>query len=227
VEQKIYQAKSGVLPVEFADGSSVTGTSSCKVKVMELVKDSLIQIKLCHIGTDILVRKVSQFLTFHIRMPRQIANLWRSQGLCISGCPRREIIDYRELLSYTESQLATALPKSKVTRREAKQKCEDSNLKGFYLDSCVFDLLTTGDQNFTFSAKSALDDAFLMDPSGTVKDISSYNVTVNINPDMNLTKTHPKSKHSGAATACSSVAMAHVLILAVFSIFLLQNTGSC
>lgn len=217
MEQKVYQAKSGILPVEFRDGSTSTGTSSCKVQVMELMKDSLIQIKLCHIGTDILVRKVGQFLTFHIRMPQQIAYLRHTKGLCVGGCPSREIIDYRELLSYTEAQLAKALPKRTITRRQAKQNCEDSKLKGFYLDSCVFDLLTTGDRNFTLAAKTALDDAFKLDPSGTVKDLTTYKDTLDTEPNA-PSNTRTKSKHNGAATAYSSIT--HIFVL----VFLFLNS---
>ncbi|XP_031564496.1 RGM domain family member B-like [Actinia tenebrosa] len=220
VEQKAYQAKSGVLPVEFRDGSTSTGTSSCKVQVMELIKDSLIQIKLCHIGTDILVRKVGQFLTFHIRMPQQIANSRHTKGLCVGGCPKREIIDYRELLSYTEAQLAKAFPKRTITRREAKQNCEDSKLKGFYLDSCVFDLLTTGDRNFTLAAETALDDAFELDPSGTVKDLTTYKATLDTDPNTSRENTRTKSKHNGVPTANSSATLTLFILVVLFLSFL-------
>ena len=180
---------------------------------MELIKDSLIQIKLCHIGTDILVRKVGQFLTFHIRMPQQIANLQRTKGLCVAGCPSREIIDYRELLSFTEAQLAQALPKRTISRREAKKSCEDSKLKGFYLESCVFDLLTTGDRNFTLAAETALDDAFELDPSGTVRDLTNYKVTLDMDPSTEMTRT--KSRHNEATTTHSCLLVHLVLILLV------------
>lgn len=111
-------------------------------------------------------------------MPEDLANSQQAQGLCISGCPKREIIDYREILSFTEAQLKKRLPKRKVTRREATKECRNSRIQGFYLDSCVFDLLTTGDRNFTKAAKSALEDAFTLDSEGIVHDINTYNETI-------------------------------------------------
>lgn len=206
VEQKIYQAKTNSLPAAFVDGTSVTGTSDCEVKIIERERDSLIQIQLCHIGTEILIRKVGQFLTFHIKMPEELANSQQAQGLCISGCPQQEIIDYRELLSYTEAQLKERLPKGTVSRKNATKECRDSKVKGFYLDSCVFDLLTTGDRNFTEAAKSALGDAFSLDLDGIVNDINEYNETIgNTSDDVVLNggigvRTTKKS----AATKCSN-----------------------
>lgn len=178
VEQKIYQAKANSLPAVFVDGTSVTGSSDCQVKIIEREKDSLINIQLCHIGTELLIRKVGQYLTFHIKMPEDLANSQQAQGLCISGCPQQEIIDYRELLSYSEAQLKEKLPKRTLSRTNATKVCKNTKVKGFYLDSCVFDLLTTGDRNFTEAAKSALGDAFSLDLDGIVHDINEYNETI-------------------------------------------------
>lgn len=38
----------------------------------------------------------------------------------------------------------------------------------FYFDSCVFDLMATGDENFTLSAIIALQDELRLDPSPTL-----------------------------------------------------------
>lgn len=87
-------------------------------------------------------------------------------------------IDYRELLSFTDDQLARLRPRrSKMSRKKAYAKCMEKKIAGFYLDSCLFDLLTTGDQNFSAAAWHALDDSFVLDEQGTLKDIQSYNTT--------------------------------------------------
>ncbi|XP_001623735.2 repulsive guidance molecule B [Nematostella vectensis] len=215
VQQKIYKAKSGALPAAFDDGTSTTGTSECSVRILEVEKNSLIHIRLCHIGTDIYVRQVSQYLTFHIRMPHALTSEDFSMGLCVNGCPKQQIIDYRELLSFTERRLAKVLPRKKITRREAKKKCQDSNVTGFYLDSCMFDLLTTGDSNFTLAAKSALDDAFVMDPVGTVKDLRNYNVTI----PKDASETETKQKHSSASSP-SFCLVSHCLIASLWFVLL-------
>lgn len=64
-----------------------------------------------------------------------------------------------------------------MSRKEAHAKCTETKITGFYLDSCLFDLLTTGDENFSAAAWHALDDSFLLDEMGTLKDLQSYNTT--------------------------------------------------
>ena len=126
----------------------------------------------------IIVRQVGQYLTFHVRVPEQFLFKFHTTGLCATGCPTLQTIDYRELLSYTDNELARLYPgRTKMSRREAREKCVDSNVAGFYLDSCLFDLLTTGDQNFIASAWHALDDSFRLDSTGTFKDLQTYNTT--------------------------------------------------
>lgn len=99
-------------------------------------------------------------------------------GLCVTGCPYRQRIDYRELLSYTDVQLAVMRPRrTKMSRKEAHAKCTETKITGFYLDSCLFDLLTTGNVNFSAAAWHALDDSFLLDEIGTLRDLQTYNTT--------------------------------------------------
>lgn len=222
VEQKIYQAKANSLPAVFVDGTSVTGSSDCQVKIVEKQKDSLINIQLCHIGTELLIRKVGQYLTFHIIMPEDLANSQQAQGLCISGCPQQEIIDYRELLSYSEAQLKEKLPKRTVSRKNATRECKNANVKGFYLDSCVFDLLTTGDRNFTKAAKSALRDAFSLDLNGIVHDIKEYKATINNTSDDDVSSggisVRTKAK-SSAVTKSSFNIFNHWWTLALYALW--------
>lgn len=183
VQQKIYRAhraEAGSLPAEFLDGTSETGPSRCPAIIYPRRKgpQSHIEIKICYISTTIIIRQVGEFLTFHVKIPEKLLFKFPTTGLCVTGCPHRQRIDYRELLSYTDDQLARMRPRrSKMSRKEALATCTKSKIAGFYLDSCLFDLLTTGDVNFSAAAWHALDDSFLLDEMGTLKDLQTYNTT--------------------------------------------------
>lgn len=180
VLQKIYRAKAGLLPAEFLDGTRETGPSDCPAIIYPRRKgpQTHIEIKICYISTTIIIRQVGEFLTFHVKVPEQLLSKFPTTGLCVTGCPYRQRIDYRELLSFTDAQLARMRPRrSKMSRKEAHAKCTETKITGFYLDSCLFDLLTTGDENFSAAAWHALDDSFLLDEMGTLRDLQSYNTT--------------------------------------------------
>lgn len=181
VDQKIYRAKAGSLPAEFHDGTQQTGPADCPAVIYPRKKGPRVHIaiKICYISTTIIIRQVGEFLTFHVKIPEQLLSMKSpTTGLCVTGCPYRQRIDYRELLSYTDVQLAVMRPRrTKMSRKEAHAKCTETKITGFYLDSCLFDLLTTGNVNFSAAAWHALDDSFLLDEIGTLRDLQTYNTT--------------------------------------------------
>lgn len=181
VNQKIYRAKAGSLPAEFHDGTQQTGPSDCPAIIHRRRKGAQVQIKIkiCYIRTTIIIRQVGEFLTFLVKIPEQILFNSPTTGLCVTGCPYRQRIDYRELLSFTDDQLARMRPRrsSKMTRNEAHAKCTETKIKGFYFDSCLFDLLTTGNVNFSAAAWHALHDSFELDKMLLLRDIQTYNTT--------------------------------------------------
>lgn len=156
-----YQAESGVLPSTFDDGQTTYGKSH-SVKLIEVEPGKHIEIKIKYIDTKILVRQVGSYLTFAITMPEELTNSSGKNGLelCVRGCPKSEIIDYQSFLNLKKKEIKHTV----MSRKEAEKLCLESNLMDFYLDSCVFDLMTTGNENFTVSAYSALQDVLKLDP---------------------------------------------------------------
>ena len=51
-----------------------------------------------------------------------------------------------------------------MTRDQAMRECQYAKLTDFYFDSCVFDLMATGDKNFTQAAFYAQEDLKRLDP---------------------------------------------------------------
>ncbi|XP_033634068.1 repulsive guidance molecule A-like isoform X1 [Asterias rubens] len=162
-ERKLYLAQTGNLPGAFVDGTRSTGPRGMGVYVSEIVPEKHVEIHIRYIGTVIIIRQIGEYLLFSVRMPEEII---KRQGpedlqLCVRGCPGREKIDYVEFLKQTKD-----VDKEKLQR--AIEKCRQTNVIDVYLDSCVFDLLTTSDDNFTNAAESALRDISRLQPNASL-----------------------------------------------------------
>ncbi|KAM9312468.1 repulsive guidance molecule A [Gastrophryne carolinensis] len=173
VDQKVYQAEMDELPAAFVDGSKNGGDKSGanSLKIIEKVAGQHIEIQAKYIGTTIVVRQVGRYLTFAVRMPEEVVNAVEdkeNQGLylCLQGCPQNQQIDFRTFHSQTPE---TGLRKhgtssgSSFTTQMAESKCKEKlPVEDLYFQSCVFDLLTTGDVNFTLAAYYAFEDVKLL-----------------------------------------------------------------
>ncbi|XP_019640937.1 PREDICTED: repulsive guidance molecule A-like isoform X1 [Branchiostoma belcheri] len=171
--EKVYQAQQNNLPDAFADGTRSGGPNGIRSLVLDVrVPGRHVEIHVRYIDTTIVLRQIGNYLTFAIRMPEDVINTgnFDEDGLqlCVKGCPLSERIDYVEFLrNPPQSSSNTVLHRSEIAMPKdmAIQKCRQSNVTDFYLDSCVFDLMTTGDANFTLAAKSALEDVYRLHPN--------------------------------------------------------------
>lgn len=161
----LYQADSYMLPGSFNDGQTKYGKSH-SVSLVEIDPGRHVEITMKYIDTKIVIRLVGNYLTFLIRMPEQLLPVNSTNKnnleLCVRGCPKSEIIDYKKFLALKEKQVSES--DVNMSRQEAEDLCRSANLVDFYFDSCVFDLLTTGNDTFIYSALSALQDVLKSDP---------------------------------------------------------------
>ncbi|GFS24799.1 repulsive guidance molecule A-like [Elysia marginata] len=104
--------------------------------------------------------------------------------LCLRGCPEAELINFQDYLASRRDSISEKGLKpssssdgdsmdnlqgdggeSFLSRATAEELCREASVVGFYFDFCVFDLMATGDRNFTLAAVSAMQDALRLDPS--------------------------------------------------------------
>lgn len=111
--------------------------------------------------------------------PLQIVN--SSSGLCHSGCPASElVVDYSSFFINRIHQNDVSEGNgdgntyTRLSHYQAMELCTRRNVTDFYYDSCVFDLLTTGDRQFSLAAKLAMQDALRMDPSLRLRRDNSF-----------------------------------------------------
>ncbi|XP_048415368.1 RGM domain family, member D isoform X1 [Stegostoma tigrinum] len=162
-EQKVYQATTDDLPSAFVDGT--TGGSEKEgensLRILGKAGTAQVEIQAHYIGTTIIVRQVGDYLTFAIRVPEETLNYADESvclQLCLHGCPRNELIK-EHTLSRSPSSARLQHPRQVYTVESATAKCREIlQVEDVYFQSCVFDLLTTGDPAFSMAAHGALED---------------------------------------------------------------------
>ncbi|XDV20217.1 hypothetical protein PO909_025575 [Leuciscus waleckii] len=152
-DQKVYQAVTDDLPAAFVDGTISGGDSETRsIWILEKSPGRHVEIHAAYIGVTIIVRQQGRYLTLAVRMPEELAMAFdetQDLQLCMNGCPTSERIDQRGVF----------------TLESASRKCKEQlEVKDIYFHSCVFDLLTTGDANFTTAAYNALKDMETLHP---------------------------------------------------------------
>ncbi|XP_072439635.1 repulsive guidance molecule B isoform X1 [Chiloscyllium punctatum] len=196
-DQKVYQAMTDDLPAAFIDGTTVGNGWIKTLWIVEKVSGKHVEVHAKYIGMTVIVRQVGPYLTFALRMPEILAlseNDNQGLQLCARGCPTNERIDeggHLPLPTNSPNHLhhPKALPKGAYTLETATAKCHEKiQVKDVYFHSCVFDLLTTGDVNFTAAAYSALQDLETLHPKKDRWHIfpRSSNVAQNINVLFNI-----------------------------------------
>lgn len=169
----MYHAETDELPAAFADGSKNGGDrhGANTLRVVEKVPGQHVEIQARYIGTTIVVRQVGRYLTFAVRMPEEVVNSVEEGDnqdlyLCLHGCPANQRIDFRNIrarAAEVHSAGRTSTGPHGFTYQSAKAKCRERlPVEDLYFQSCVFDLLSSGDINFTMAAYYAFEDAKML-----------------------------------------------------------------
>lgn len=166
IDQKVYQAETDELPAAFADGSRNGGDrhGASSLRITEKVSGQHVEIQARYIGTTIVVRQVGRYLTFAMRMPEEVVHAVEDREgpglyLCLRGCPVNQQIDFQAWGPDSMGSPEPEAPGATFPYETAVAKCREKlPVEDLYFQACVFDLLTTGDLNFTLAAYYALQD---------------------------------------------------------------------
>jgi hypothetical protein len=136
------------------------------------------------LDTRIQIRESGGFLIFGISTP-----FWNGPGIC-NGCAPGDDID---TTSFPQKRNANAF-----SIEQANTTCINAGLSGFFLDGCIFDLVTTGNDTYVAQASSA---------------VQAYNeVQVPFNP--------PESPSAPTLTNAAAIISVPILLLvATFCVF--------
>ncbi|KAG5215201.1 hypothetical protein JEQ12_000777 [Ovis aries] len=154
IDQKVYQAEVDNLPAAFEDGSINGGDrpGGSSLSIQTANPGSHVEIRAAYIGTTIIIRQTAGQLSFSIRVAEDVARAFSAEQdlqLCVGGCPPSQ-----RLSRSVRSRRGT------ITIDTARQLCKEGlPVEDAYFHSCVFDVLISGDPNFTVAAQAALEDA--------------------------------------------------------------------
>ena len=219
----MYQAQTGHLPSAFDDGRTHIGGGGSggndpqqrNVQLTVHRTNRHVELYLRYVDTRVVIRQIGLYFNVAIRMPEELVKMSLlkypdAMALCQKGCPKSERIDYKAILTYKNTRLkhlappspsssasATADPRAtpeyNMDVGHAQSRCRREGVVDFYFDSCVFDLLTTGDLNFTKAAAHALQDVLTLYPQGAK--LHSNRTTLEQAPAVN------SAPHHGASSA--------------------------
>ncbi|XP_062517044.1 repulsive guidance molecule B-like [Corticium candelabrum] len=134
-----YSATASDFRAFFDDGSSPE-------HLIERRDDNLVVLKAAWLGITIRVRRTGIYLTVAIQLPSAVQD--EVGGLCFTGCPSDELLEYK----------LPSLSAQVVLPHVARYACDHVEEDTFFFQSCVFDLVMTGDRNFTVAALEAKKD---------------------------------------------------------------------
>ena len=171
----MYKAETDELPAAFADGSKNGGDrhGANTLRVVERVPGQHVEIQARYIGTTIVVRQVGRYLTFAVRMPEEVVHSVEEGDdqdlyLCLHGCPANQLIDFRTFRARATETQGKARVRSGTaphgfTYQAARARCKERlPVEDVYFQSCLFDLLSSGDINFTMAAYYAFEDVKML-----------------------------------------------------------------
>lgn len=155
---KTYEAQVDSLPSAFVDGTQGNGQERY-VRIREKDPGRHVEIHIKYIATTIVIRRVGNYLTVAIRMPKEVVQQGMAEDgldLCMKGCPAREQIDLVGFFREGDAEGSATAPG--FTQKTAIANCLNHDLTDFHFDACVFDLMTTGDYTFGEAASKAAHD---------------------------------------------------------------------
>uniref|UniRef100_A0ACB8G6A3 Uncharacterized protein n=1 Tax=Sphaerodactylus townsendi TaxID=933632 RepID=A0ACB8G6A3_9SAUR len=155
IDQKVYQAEIDNMPAAFVDGSMNGGArpGGSSLAIHERSPGGHVEIQAAYIGATIAVRQAGKQLSFSIRVAEEVAFSFTEEQdlqLCVGGCPPSQRIS-RSACCHSSADLA-----AQKARLICKGKLPAEDV---YFQSCVFDVVTSGDANFSLAAHDAFEDA--------------------------------------------------------------------
>ena len=182
-----YQAMEGDLPATFNQGQTELGPDAA-VHIKEVDPGHHVLIYLRFINTKVVIRQLGGYYSVAVVMPQELVTntsttttgQWSSEiietgdeevyqtvpvQLCNVGCPSEDRIPYRDILAQVAigDESSTSVPQL-IPYSQAVDMCLNLAVTDFFLDSCVFDLMSTGDANFSRASAHAYQDSLKLLP---------------------------------------------------------------
>lgn len=171
--QKLYEAQGdSQLSFSFNDGSTTSGLASSPTVSLSWrsnnVNSETVILRLSYISSIITVTRVGKYLSISAKLPDELAQTFNHDKniLCSAGCPISQQIDIRQVAMNDFDNMSSLCHNSVGPTGH--------RLTDQYLDWCVFDMLTSRDEQFINASHAAYSDVLFFEPR------SLFNRTINI-----------------------------------------------
>lgn len=161
--QKVYEAVGdSQLPVSFNDGTTTSGPpASPAVSLSWRSNDNdseTVIIRVSYISTIITVTRVGKYLSVSTKLPEHLAPTTDpdKNELCSAGCPKSEQIPMKVA---NTSELSDVLSLCRNSVGPTGHRLTDQ-----YLDWCVYDMMTSHDEQFINASHAAYSDVLFFEP---------------------------------------------------------------
>lgn len=195
----------------FEDGTTSSGPSlSSSVSLSWRSNDhssETVIIRISYISTIITVTRVGKYLSISAKLPSQLAQPSNPDNekneLCSTGCPVSEQIDIEQV---KRNELDRMLTLCRNSVGPTGHKLSDQ-----YLDWCVYDMMTSHDEQFINASHAAYSDVLFFEPR------SLFNRTVSVfefNPKLTV-DTDPNS--TADAICINRLNLSVAIIIALYN----------
>lgn len=160
---KMFEAQGDArLPMSFEDGTTFSGPASLPTVSLSWrpndQNSETVILRLSYISTIITVTRVGKYLSVSAKLPEQLAQTFNQEKneLCSTGCPASEQIDIKQVQL---SELDHVLTLCHNSVGPTGHRLTDQ-----YLDWCVFDMMTSQDEQFISASHAAYSDVLFFEP---------------------------------------------------------------
>lgn len=174
--KKMYEAQGGSqLPIVFGDGTNFSAPDTSRTVSLSWRRNDAnsetVIIRLSYISTIITVTRVGKYLSVSAKLPDQLAQTFNQDKheLCSIGCPKSEQIDIKQVNTTDTTDLSNVLSLCHNSVGPTGHRLTDQ-----YLDWCVFDMMTSHDEQFINASHAAYSDVLFFEPR------SLFNRTISV-----------------------------------------------
>ena len=132
-------------------------------RFVRIEANSHVEIYIRYIDTTVVIRQINRYFFVLLRMPLNVINETLQLNinplqLCLMKCPASEQIDVSTVLTSNQPRL----PQPILTFDESLAICQ--GLVDYYMDSCIYDVMMTGNTDMSLMSRLALNDTLALAP---------------------------------------------------------------
>ncbi|CAI4226803.1 unnamed protein product [Auanema sp. JU1783] len=138
------------LPISFMSGVTSVNVDGNR-RAIEVLRQSVdyIELNLRYIDSSIHIRRRGNYMSVSVRSPQFVlqSSSSTSSQLCLSGCHPSFVSPLKSMISMPEEFSTCQEIPLKISKSAALERCQRKNLTDSFLDTCIYDVLLTDNED--------------------------------------------------------------------------------